>query len=52
MTGLIRVDKLHIVVDADENFSGNAAMALNCCVWTVKVEVVKMVMESVLLSWR
>ena len=44
MTGPSRAVKLHIVVDADENFCGNAVMVLNCCVWTVKVEVVKMVM--------
>ena len=53
MTGLSRADKLHIVVDADETFQWkNAVMALNYCVWTIKVEVVKMVMESVLLFWR
>lgn len=35
-----RVDKLHVVVDADENFNGNATLTLNNRVWTTKVEVV------------
>ena len=53
MTVPSRVDKLHIVVYADETFQWKMQpMALNNCVWTIKIEVVKMVMESILLSWR
>ncbi|WP_295616370.1 hypothetical protein [uncultured Methanobrevibacter sp.] len=33
-------ERLHVVVDADKNFSGNATITLNNRVWTNKIEVV------------